>query len=37
MMQCLLQDLRLEGHNPCTIVTLRFVVENGQKTIWGIV
>lgn len=25
----------LEGHNPCTIVTLRFVVENGQKTIWG--
>ena len=22
----------LEGHNPCTIVTLRFVVENGQKT-----
>jgi hypothetical protein len=20
------------GHNPCTIVTLRFVVENGQKT-----
>lgn len=25
----------LEGHNPCTIVTLRFVVENGQKTIKG--
>ena len=25
----------LEGHNPCTIVTLRFAVENGQKTIWG--
>ena len=21
--------------DPCTIVTLRFVVENGQKTIWG--
>ena len=29
------RDPRHLGGLPCTIVTLRFVVENDQKTIWG--